>query len=144
MNITLIGFLLGMLLLALPLAVMHRYGLRISTGRALSAIVRMVVYVGIVGGAMYTLQKHGGVGMSLLFVLVLIVLSSVTAILRSRLSLRVMFVPVTAAVAVSVVVTPACRVRHGRACEPPLFPACCRHPFGRHYNGVRRFAFGIL
>ena len=88
MNITLIGFLLGMLLLALPLAVMHRYGLRISTGRALSAIVRMVVYVGIVGGAMYTLQKHGGVGMSLLFVLVLIVLSSVTAILRSRLSLR--------------------------------------------------------
>lgn len=80
MNITLIGFLLGMLLLALPLAVMHRYGLRISTGRALSAIVRMVVYVGIVGGAMYTLQKHGGVGMSLLFVLVLIVLSSVTAI----------------------------------------------------------------
>lgn len=105
MNITLIGFLLGMLLLALPLALMHRYGLRISTGRALSAIVRMVVYVGIVGGAMYTLQKHGGVGMSLLFVLVLIVLSSVTAILRSRLSLRVMFVPVTAAVAVSVVVT---------------------------------------
>ena len=135
MNITLIGFLLGMLLLALPLAVMHRYGLRISTGRALSAIVRMVVYVGIVGGSMYTLQKHGGVGMSLLFVLVLIVLSSVTAILRSRLSLRVMFVPVTAAVAVSVVVTGG---------EPPLFPACCRHPFGRHYNGVRRFAFGIL
>lgn len=107
MNITLIGFLLGMLLLALPLAAMYRYGLRISAGRAMSAIVRMVIYVGIMGFVMYMLQKDGSVAMSLLFVLALIVLASVVAILRSHLSLRVLFIPVVAAVAASVIVVGA-------------------------------------
>ena len=97
MNITLIGFLLGMLLLVLPLVAMYRYGLRISVGRALSAIFRMVIYVGIMGFVMYMLQKDGSVAMSLLFALVLIVLAAVAAILRSRLRLRVLFVPVVAA-----------------------------------------------
>ena len=77
MNITLIGFLLGMLLLVLPLVAMYRYGLRISVGRALSAIFRMVIYVGIMGFVMYMLQKDGSVAMSLLFALVLIVLAAV-------------------------------------------------------------------
>lgn len=107
MNITLIGFLLGMLLLVLPLVAMYRYGLRISVGRALSAIFRMVIYVGIMGFVMYMLQKDGSVAMSLLFALVLIVLAAVAAILRSRLRLRVLFVPVVAAVAVSVIVVSA-------------------------------------
>lgn len=96
-----------MLLLVLPLVAMYRYGLRISVGRALSAISRMVIYVGIMGFVMYMLQKDGSVAMSLLFALVLIVLAAVAAILRSRLSLRVLFVPVVAAVAVSVIVVSA-------------------------------------
>ena len=85
MNITLIGFLLGMLLLVLPLVAMYRYGLRISVGRALSAIFRMVIYVGIMGFVMYMLQKDGSVAMSLLFALVLIVLALPLGLIFARI-----------------------------------------------------------
>lgn len=107
MEITTLGILLGLLLLAVPLGVAGAYGLGVGakTLRAVASMVAsMVASVGVLGGIVYFLTLRDSALLNVLFALLMIVVASAVAVGRARVSVRFYFLPVLAGVALSSVV----------------------------------------
>ena len=102
MEISIVRFCLGLLLVAVPLYVLHVF----ETGllpRALRALARMVVSLVVLGVALYFVFRLDHWAVNLLFVLLMVALGAVSATSKARLSVRRFFVPVAAGLLVGVV-----------------------------------------
>ena len=94
-EITIFGFLAGLLLLALPLYVMFKFRLRIMD-IVFASFVRMVVMMGVVGGILYFVLRYNTLWLNVLCMVTMSLAGAVYAVRRSRLSLRRFFYPVAA------------------------------------------------
>lgn len=94
-KITILGFILGLLLLALPLYVMFKYRLRIMD-IVFASFVRMAVTMGVVGGLLYLVIRHNALWLNVLSMVIMALAGTLYAVRRSRLSLKRFFFPVAA------------------------------------------------
>ncbi len=95
MEISAIGFLLGLLLLALPLYIMLAFDLRLLR-RFCMSLVRMVAVVAVVAVAISLLLRYDKVWLDIVVGVVLALLSSVIVVIKSGLRQRRLLVPVMA------------------------------------------------
>ena len=93
MSITVWGILLGALLLAIPVYVIYRFKLKIIN-RVLAAVCRMVLVVFATALLAYTAIKLNSVGFSIVAFLLLVLVSSVFIVRKSRLKPTKLLIPV--------------------------------------------------
>ena len=93
MSITVWGFLLGALLLAIPVYVIYRFKLKIIN-RVLAAVCRMVLVVFATALLAYTAIKLNSVGFSIVAFLLLVSVSSVLVVRKSGLKPTKLLIPV--------------------------------------------------
>lgn len=96
MNISVLGLVLGLLLLALPLYVIYAFDLRVMR-RLLKSLAMMAVMVSALGAAMVLLMIHNEVWVNILVGVAALLLSSVVVVLRSGLRPRRVLLPTMAA-----------------------------------------------
>jgi putative ABC transport system permease protein len=101
MNISFTGFLLGLVLVAIPIYVIFTYRLPLIR-RFLLALFRLFVFTGIVAAAMYYVLTWPSVGIDILACVLLVIFSAVFTVGRARLLQAKMVVPVTFGVLVPV------------------------------------------
>lgn len=94
-KITILGFILGLLLLALPLYVMFKFRLRIMD-IVFASLVRMAVTMGVVGGLLYLVMSYNALWLNVVCMVLMALAGTLYAVKRSRLSLRRFFLPVGA------------------------------------------------
>ena len=103
MEISIIRFCLGLLLVVVPLYVLHVF----DTGllrRALRSLAWMVASLAVLGLCLYFVFRLDHWAVNIAFVLLMVVVGAVSAMSRARLSVRRFFVPVAVGMLVAVVV----------------------------------------
>lgn len=100
MEISIWGLVLSLLLLVVPIGAAHLLGLRLG-GKIFVAVSRMLISIGLLSGAYYFVVRHDSIALSILFAVVLVLLSSLAVIRSSRVGLRTYLVPVLAGVSLS-------------------------------------------
>lgn len=103
MEISWLGFVLGLLLLVIPFYVLHALDLR-GTRRLLASLSMMTAAVVMSGGAVYVLVKWNHVAITILSGIVMALLSAVFIIRRARLRILKLMVPVASGMMISVFV----------------------------------------
>ncbi len=103
MEISLLGFVLGLLLLAVPLYILYVFDPR-SMRRLVASLGTMAAAVVVSGGAMYVVVKWNHAAITILSGIVMAVLSAVLIIRKSRLRIPALIIPVASGMLVSVFV----------------------------------------
>ncbi len=107
MRLSYLNLVLGLLLLlAVPGYLTYVYDRQLLR-RAATALVRMAVQMGAVGGCLWLLYRYDGLWLSLVWVAVLVVAAALLLVSRTRLPARVLLLPACAAMFVSVVAVSA-------------------------------------
>lgn len=96
MNISVLGLVLGLLLLALPIYIIYAFDLRVMR-RLLKSLAMMAVVVSAFGAVTALLITYNVLWVNVLVAVVLALLSSVVVVLRSGLRQRRLLLPVMAA-----------------------------------------------
>lgn len=96
MNISVLGLVLGLLLLALPIYIIYAFDLRLMR-RLLKSLAMMAVVVSAFGAVTALLITYNVLWVNVLVAVVLALLSSVVVVLRSGLRQRRLLLPVMAA-----------------------------------------------
>lgn len=105
-NVSILGCVLGLLLLAVPFYVMFKYRLRIMDV-VLASLVRMVLTMGVVGGMVYAAIAYDKLWLNVVLTVMMIVAGAVLAVRRSRLNMRRLMVPMLAGMSVATLVVAA-------------------------------------
>lgn len=102
MELTVIGFCLGLILLGIPLYIMYRFKVRLIS-KLLVAFVKMLACLCLTGIFLYYVFEWNNVLVNILWFLLMAVVVSFTTLSKARLSVAKLTVPVLAATALSVV-----------------------------------------
>jgi len=102
----LLGTLLGLLMLAVPLYIMHFFGLPLLK-KAAMAFAKMLVSLCIVGLMVYYVVRWNNLMVTLLFSLLMVVGGAASTVVHARLNMRRFLVPVGAGMLAAVVVAGA-------------------------------------
>ncbi|MCF0184615.1 MAG: ABC transporter permease [Bacteroidaceae bacterium] len=92
MDISLIGLAIGLLLLLIPFYFLHLYRTGLVRALAVGA-VRMTVQLALIGVYLRYLFEWDLPWLNMLWVVIMVIVAAWTAVSRTRLSMRVMFVP---------------------------------------------------
>ena len=92
MDISLIGLAIGLLLLLIPFYFLHLYRTGLVRALAIGAL-RMTVQLALIGVYLRYLFEWNLPWLNMLWVVIMVVVAAWTAVSRTRLSMRVMFVP---------------------------------------------------
>lgn len=106
MEITLIQFLLGLLLMVVPAYFVAAYRLRFG-GKMVSAFVMMLVKYAVVGALLYMLFLWENIAANVLFALACVAFASLAVVMKARLSVRHYYVPVAVGTLAAVAVVGA-------------------------------------
>ena len=104
MEISVSGFLLGLLLLIVPIGVIRYFEIPMIS-RLVSAAAKMFVFMAIACCLMYVALKYDNMAVDILLAFVFISVAALSVVLRARLSIRTYFLPVLTGMSVAVVFT---------------------------------------
>ena len=100
MELTVIGFCLGLILLGIPLYIMYRFKVGLLS-KVLMAFMKMLACLGLTGIFLYYVFEWDSVVVNILRFLLMTVVVSFTTLSKARLSVSKLIVPVLAATALS-------------------------------------------
>lgn len=103
MNITIVGTLLGLLMAAIPLYVFYVVGAK-SLRTLLLSVVRMLTQMAFASFYLYWLYGHANGWLAALWLLLMVLLTVVLVLPRSRLRPKLMFLPVTGSLLMSTLI----------------------------------------
>lgn len=103
MEFSILGIFLGILLLAVPLLIMYRFSVKFI-GKTLIVIVKMMVITCLVGLFLHYVIDFNNMLVNILFVIVMVVATAFSTIVKSRLKLRRLLFPACAGIFWSAIV----------------------------------------
>lgn len=106
MTLSYLNMTLGLLLLAIPGYLLYTYD-RLTLTKAALAVVRMMVQLAAMGACLWLLYRFDSVWLNLLWLVVLVIAAAFLLVSRSRLRSKVLFLPVSLSMFVSVLTVSA-------------------------------------
>lgn len=106
MQITIFGFIMGLLLLAIPFVLMRIFDSRMQR-RLIIAIARMILSMGILGVVLYLLTLYDNVYINILASIIFVIAASIITVARAKLNYRHYLLPVFAGLFASTVILTA-------------------------------------
>lgn len=103
MDNALLGTLLGLLMMAVPLYIMHFFGIPLLK-KAAVAFAKMVVSLCVMGLLLYYVVKWNNLVVTLLFTLLMVIAGAVSTVMHARLDIHRFLAPVGAGMLAAVVV----------------------------------------
>jgi len=97
MEISILGLVVGLILLVIPLYIIYAFKLKILP-KALTGIVKMMVYLCLTGFFLKYIFEYDNTLLNILWVMVMAVAASFTTIVRARLNIRRFIIPVGAGI----------------------------------------------
>lgn len=93
MNISILGFVLGLLLLAIPIYIIYYFKLRVMH-RLLASLGRMAIGVAVMAAIVYGALKLNSIAYDIIIFIVFALASSIFALAKARLNITKLIVPV--------------------------------------------------
>ncbi len=101
MTLSVVGMILGLLLLAVPAYMIYAYD-RLSAGKVALAVARMLVQTVVMGGCLWLIYRYDSVWLSLLWLALLVLSAAFLMVSRTHIRSRVLFLPACIGMFVSV------------------------------------------